>query len=103
MVQTRWSYINRNYSVLTEIEAILLDGHFVIEHSARSRSGLFFNFNGTAGMWRRAAIEDAGGWQHDTLTEDTDLSYRAQLRGWQFIYLPDIECPSELPVEMNAF
>src|SRR6202047_2892784 len=103
MVQTRWSYINRNYSVLTEIEAILLDGHFVIEHSARSRSGLFFNFNGTAGMWRRAAIEDAGGWQHDTLTEDTDLSYRAQLRGWQFLYLPNIDCPSELPVEMNAF
>jgi cellulose synthase/poly-beta-1,6-N-acetylglucosamine synthase-like glycosyltransferase len=103
MVQTRWSYINRNYSKLTEVEAILLDGHFVVEHSARFRSGLFFNFNGTAGIWRRAAIEDAGGWQHDTLTEDTDLSYRAQLRGWQFIYLPDIECPSELPVEMNAF
>ena len=103
MVQTRWSYINRNYSKLTEVEAVLLDGHFVIEHSARFRSGLFFNFNGTAGIWRRAAIEDAGGWQHDTLTEDTDLSYRAQLRGWQFIYLPDIECPSELPVEMNAF
>ena len=103
MVQTRWSYINRNYSKLTEVEAVLLDGHFVIEHSARFRSGLFFNFNGTAGVWRRAAIEDAGGWQHDTLTEDTDLSYRAQLRGWQFIYLPDIECPSELPVEMNAF
>jgi cellulose synthase/poly-beta-1,6-N-acetylglucosamine synthase-like glycosyltransferase len=103
MVQTRWSYINRNYSKLTEVEAVLLDGHFVIEHSARFRTGLFFNFNGTAGIWRRAAIEDAGGWQHDTLTEDTDLSYRAQLRGWQFIYLPDIECPSELPVEMNAF
>ncbi|MFY9730178.1 MAG: cellulose synthase family protein [Candidatus Acidiferrales bacterium] len=103
MVQTRWSYINRNYSKLTEVEAVLLDGHFVIEHSARYRSGLFFNFNGTAGIWRRAAIEDAGGWEHDTLTEDTDLSYRAQLRGWQFIYLPDIECPSELPVEMNAF
>ncbi len=103
MVQTRWSYINRNYSALTEVEAILLDGHFVIEHSARYRSGLFFNFNGTAGVWRRNAIEDAGGWQHDTLTEDTDLSYRAQLRGWQFLYLPDIECPSELPVEMNAF
>ena len=103
MVQTRWSYVNRHYSKLTEVEAILLDGHFVVEHSARFRSGLFFNFNGTAGIWRRAAIEDAGGWQHDTLTEDTDLSYRAQLRGWQFIYLPDIECPSELPVEMNAF
>jgi cellulose synthase/poly-beta-1,6-N-acetylglucosamine synthase-like glycosyltransferase len=103
MVQTRWSYINRDYSALTEVEAILLDGHFVIEHSARYRSGLFFNFNGTAGVWRRNAIEDAGGWQHDTLTEDTDLSYRAQLRGWHFLYLPNIECPSELPVEMNAF
>ena len=103
MVQTRWSYINRDYSALTEVEAILLDGHFVSEHSARYRSGLFFNFNGTAGVWRRSAIEDAGGWQHDTLTEDTDLSYRAQLRGWHFLYLPNIECPSELPVEMNAF
>src|ERR1700731_2039811 len=103
MAQTRWSYINRHYSPLTEVEAILLDGHFVVEHSARFRSGLFFNFNGTAGIWRRAAIDDAGGWQHDTLTEDTDLSYRAQLRGWRFVYLPEIECPSELPVEMNAF
>ncbi len=103
MVQTRWSYINRDYSTLTEIEAILLDGHFVIEHSSRYRSGLFFNFNGTAGIWRREAISDAGGWQHDTLTEDTDLSYRAQLHGWHFLYLPEIDCPSELPVEMNAF
>jgi cellulose synthase/poly-beta-1,6-N-acetylglucosamine synthase-like glycosyltransferase len=103
MVQTRWSYVNRSYSVLTEVEAILLDGHFAIEHSSRFRSGLFFNFNGTAGIWRRTAIEDAGGWQHDTLTEDTDLSYRAQMRGWQFLYLPEIDCPSELPVEMNAF
>ena len=103
MVQTRWSYINRNYSKLTEVEAIILDGHFAIEHSSRYRSNLFFNFNGTAGIWRRCAIEDAGGWQHDTLTEDTDLSYRAQLRGWQFLYLPEIACPSELPVEMNAF
>src|ERR1019366_2910264 len=76
---------------------------FVLEHGARSRGGCFFNFNGTAGIWRRIAIEDAGGWQHDTLTEDTDLSYRAQIRGWQFLYLPEIECPSELPVEMNAF
>jgi len=103
MAQARWSYVNRHYSPLTEVEAILLDGHFVVEHSARFRSGLFFNFNGTAGIWRRAAIEDAGGWQHDTLTEDTDLSYRAQLRGWHFVYLPEIDCPSELPVEMNAF
>ncbi len=103
MVQTRWSYINRNYSLLTRVQSILLDGHFILEHGARSRSGCFFNFNGTAGIWRRQAIEEAGGWQHDTLTEDTDLSYRAQLRGWKFLYLQDVECPSELPVEINAF
>ncbi len=103
MVQTRWTHINRNYSFLTEVEAILLDGHFVLEHSGRARSNVFFNFNGTAGLWRRCAIEDAGGWQHDTLTEDTDLSYRAQLKGWKFLYLQDVECPAELPVEMTAF
>src|SRR6202167_782560 len=103
MVQTRWTHINRSYSFLTQVEAILLDGHFVLEHSGRARSGVFFNFNGTAGVWRRAAIEEAGGWQHDTLTEDTDLSYRAQLKGWKFIYLQDVECPAELPVEMTAF
>ena len=103
MVQTRWTHINRNYSVLTQVEAILLDGHFVLEHSARSRSGVFFNFNGTAGMWRRSAIDEAGGWEHDTLTEDTDLSYRAQMKGWKFVYLQDVECPAELPVEMTAF
>jgi cellulose synthase/poly-beta-1,6-N-acetylglucosamine synthase-like glycosyltransferase len=103
MVQTRWTHINRHYSFLTEVEAILLDGHFVLEHSGRARSNVFFNFNGTAGMWRRSAIDDAGGWQHDTLTEDTDLSYRAQLKGWKFVYLQDVECPAELPVEMTAF
>src|SRR5260370_1139820 len=103
MVQTRWTHINRNYSLLTEGEAILLDGHCVLEDSARSRSGVFFNFNGTAGMWRRCAIDEAGGWEHDTLTEDTDLSYRAQLKGWKFVYLQDVECPAELPVEMTAF
>ena len=103
MVQTRWTHINRNYSFLTEVEAIMLDGHFVLEHSGRARSDVFFNFNGTAGMWRRQAIEEAGGWQHDTLTEDTDLSYRAQLKGWKFVYLQDVECPAELPVEMTAF
>jgi cellulose synthase/poly-beta-1,6-N-acetylglucosamine synthase-like glycosyltransferase len=103
MVQARWTFVNADYSLLTQVEHILLDGHFVVEHGARSRSGDFFNFNGTAGVWRRTAIDDAGGWQHDTLTEDTDLSYRAQLRGWHFLYLPDIECASELPVEMNAF
>jgi len=103
MVQTRWTHINRHYSLLTEVEAILLDGHFVLEHSGRARSGVFFNFNGTAGMWRRSAIDEAGGWEHDTLTEDTDLSYRAQLKGWKFVYLQDVECPAELPVEMTAF
>jgi cellulose synthase/poly-beta-1,6-N-acetylglucosamine synthase-like glycosyltransferase len=103
MVQTRWTYINRDYSLLTELQGILLDGHFVIEHGGRSRRGTFFNFNGTAGVWRRRAIEEAGGWEHDTLTEDTDLSYRAQLQGWRFLYLLDVECASELPVEMNAF
>jgi cellulose synthase/poly-beta-1,6-N-acetylglucosamine synthase-like glycosyltransferase len=103
MVQTRWTHINRSYSFLTEVEAILLDGHFVLEHSGRARHNVFFNFNGTAGIWRRQAIDDAGGWEHDTLTEDTDLSYRAQLKGWKFIYRQDIECPAELPVEMTAF
>jgi cellulose synthase/poly-beta-1,6-N-acetylglucosamine synthase-like glycosyltransferase len=103
MVQTRWTHLNRDYSFLTQVEAILLDGHFVLEHGARSRSGLFFNFNGTAGMWRRCVIDQAGGWQHDTLTEDTDLSYRAQILGWQFKYLQDVECPAELPIEMTAF
>jgi cellulose synthase/poly-beta-1,6-N-acetylglucosamine synthase-like glycosyltransferase len=103
MVQVRWDHVNRDYSRLTELQAMMLDGHFVIEHTARYRSGRFFNFNGTAGMWRRAAIDDAGGWSHDTLTEDMDLSYRAQLRGWQFIYLKDTISPAELPVEMNAF
>ncbi|PYV13405.1 MAG: glycosyl transferase family 2, partial [Acidobacteria bacterium] len=93
MVQGRWTWINRHFSNLTEVEAILLDGHFIIEHGGRNFSGRFFNFNGTAGMWRRAAIADAGGWQHDALTEDTDLSARAQLRGWKFVYDPTIECP----------
>ncbi|MDP9268703.1 MAG: glycosyltransferase family 2 protein [Acidobacteriota bacterium] len=103
MVQTRWTHLNRDYSFLTNVEAILLDGHFVLEHGGRSRSRVFFNFNGTAGMWRRQAIDEAGGWEHDTLTEDTDLSYRAQLKGWEFKYLQDVECPAELPIEMTAF
>jgi cellulose synthase/poly-beta-1,6-N-acetylglucosamine synthase-like glycosyltransferase len=103
MVQARWGHINENYSLLTKIQAILLDGHFVLEHGGRNRAGLFFNFNGTAGIWRRAAIADAGGWQHDTLTEDLDLSYRAQLRGWRFVFLHDLVSPAEVPVEMNAF
>jgi cellulose synthase/poly-beta-1,6-N-acetylglucosamine synthase-like glycosyltransferase len=103
MVQTRWTHLNRDYSMLTQIEAILLDGHFVLEHGARVRTGEFFNFNGTAGMWRIQSIADGGGWQHDTLTEDTDLSYRSQMAGWKFKYLPEVECPSELPIEMTAF
>jgi cellulose synthase/poly-beta-1,6-N-acetylglucosamine synthase-like glycosyltransferase len=103
MVQTRWGHINEDYSLLTKIQAILLDAHFVLEHGGRNRSGCFFNFNGTAGLWRRTAISDAGGWQHDTLTEDLDLSYRAQLRGWQFVFMQDHVAPAELPVEMNAF
>jgi cellulose synthase/poly-beta-1,6-N-acetylglucosamine synthase-like glycosyltransferase len=103
MVQARWGHINQDYSLLTKIQAILLDGHFVLEHGGRNRAGHFFNFNGTAGIWRRSAIEDAGGWQHDTLTEDLDLSYRAQLRGWRFVFLQDLVAPAEVPVEMNAF
>ena len=88
MVQARWGHLNQDYSLLTKVQAILLDAHFVLEHGGRNRSGLFFNFNGTAGIWRREAIESAGGWQHDTLTEDLDLSYRAQLAGWRFVFLP---------------
>jgi cellulose synthase/poly-beta-1,6-N-acetylglucosamine synthase-like glycosyltransferase len=103
MVQARWGHINQDYSLLTKIQAILLDGHFVLEHGGRHRSGRFFNFNGTAGVWRRVAIDDAGGWQHDTLTEDLDLSYRAQLRGWRFVFLSDVIAPAEVPVEMNGF
>jgi len=103
MVQARWGHINRDYSLLTRVQSVLLDGHFIVEHGGRNRSGRFFNFNGTAGVWRRRAIEDAGGWQHDTLTEDLDLSYRAQMRGWRFVYLQDLVSPAEVPVEMNAF
>ena len=103
MVQARWGHINQDYSLLTKIQSILLDGHFVLEHGGRYRAGRFFNFNGTAGVWRRIAIADAGGWQHDTLTEDLDLSYRAQLRGWRFVFLADLIAPAEVPVEMNAF
>jgi cellulose synthase/poly-beta-1,6-N-acetylglucosamine synthase-like glycosyltransferase len=103
MVQARWGHINQDYSLLTKVQSILLDAHFVLEHGGRNRSGLFFNFNGTAGIWRRDAIEDAGGWQHDTLTEDLDLSYRAQLRGWKFVFMPGLIAPAEVPVEMNAF
>jgi|SRR5436190_134691 len=103
MVQARWGHINQDYSLLTKIQSILLDAHFVLEHGGRNRAGCFFNFNGTAGVWRREAIADAGGWQHDTLTEDLDLSYRAQLRGWRFVFLPHVVAPAEVPVEMNSF
>jgi cellulose synthase/poly-beta-1,6-N-acetylglucosamine synthase-like glycosyltransferase len=103
MVQARWGHINQDYSLLTKIQAILLDAHFVLEHGGRNRAGCFFNFNGTAGIWRREVISDAGGWQHDTLTEDLDLSYRAQLKGWRFVFLPDLVSPAEVPVEMNSF
>ncbi|HNX95656.1 MAG TPA: glycosyltransferase family 2 protein, partial [Holophaga sp.] len=91
------------FNLLTQVQAILLDGHFIFEHTARHRSHAFFNFSGTAGMWRVKAIADAGGWQHDTLTEDADLSYRAQLKGWKGVYLKDLVVPAELPVEVNAF
>jgi cellulose synthase/poly-beta-1,6-N-acetylglucosamine synthase-like glycosyltransferase len=103
MVQMRWSHINSEYSLLTKVQAMMLDAHFVIEQTARNRCGGFFNFNGTAGMWRREAIEWSGGWQHDTLAEDTDLSYRAQLMGWHFVYLMDEDVPAELPVDISAF
>ncbi len=103
MVQARWSHENREENAFTRAQATLLDGHFVIEHKVRFDRGLFFNFNGTAGIWRRAAIEDAGGWQHDTLTEDLDLSYRAQLRGWRFSYAHAVAAPAELPPDIAAF
>jgi cellulose synthase/poly-beta-1,6-N-acetylglucosamine synthase-like glycosyltransferase len=103
MVQTRWSHLNSKYSLITRIQAIMLDGHFVIEHTARNWSGRFFNFNGTAGVWKKEAIEGSGGWQNDTLTEDLDLSYRAQLEGWKFIFLRDELSPSEIPVDINGF
>jgi hypothetical protein len=101
-IQTRWGHLNRGYSPLTRAQALGIDGHFIVEQTARSRAGLFLNFNGTAGVWRRECIEDAGGWQGDTLTEDLDLSYRAQLRGWRIVYLPDIVAPAELPVQISA-
>lgn len=103
MVQVRWEHLNRDFNILTRAQSILLDGHFVIEHTARNRSGRFFNFNGTAGIWRKSTIADAGGWQHDTITEDLDLSYRAQSKGWQFIYVNEQTAPAEIPVEMIAF
>jgi len=102
IVQTRWTHLNENYSMLTQLQAFGLNAHFFIEQSARNAEGYFMNFNGTAGVWRKQAILEAGGWSSDTLTEDLDLSYRAQLKGWQFVYREDIGSPSELPVAMNA-
>ena len=102
-IQTRWGHLNRDYSLLTYMQSILLDGHFMMEHCARNRSGRFFNFSGTAGIWRKDAIDSAGGWQHDTLTEDLDLSFRSQLAKWKFLFLPDSVSPAELPVDMNGF
>jgi cellulose synthase/poly-beta-1,6-N-acetylglucosamine synthase-like glycosyltransferase len=103
MVQGRWDHLNEADNRLTRVQALLLDGHFFFEHGGRYASGCFFNFNGTAGMWRRASIEDAGGWHTDTLTEDLDLSYRAQMRGWRFVFLEDVGVPAELPAEVGAF
>ncbi|MCX8010417.1 MAG: glycosyltransferase family 2 protein [Ignavibacteria bacterium] len=102
MVQTRWEHLNAEFSPLTKAEALALDGHFVIEQNIRNKSGFFINFNGTAGIWRKSCIYDAGNWEADTLTEDLDLSYRAQLRGWKFIFLKDVTSPAELPSEINA-
>ncbi|MEO0423597.1 MAG: glycosyltransferase [Pseudomonadota bacterium] len=103
MVQAQWDYLNRRDSLLTRLQGMLLDAHFTVEQTGRSAGDRFFNFNGTAGIWRRAAIIDAGGWQADTITEDLDLSYRAQLARWRFVYLRDVRCMSELPSDMNAF
>jgi cellulose synthase/poly-beta-1,6-N-acetylglucosamine synthase-like glycosyltransferase len=102
-LQTRWGHTNQRYNSLTQAEAMGIDGHFIIEQTVRSKNGFFLNFNGTAGLWRRACIEDAGGWQWDTLTEDLDLSYRAQMRGWKFDYLPDVVVPAELPPQVEAY
>jgi len=101
-LQTRWSHLNAGYSPLTQMQALALDGHFVVEQTVRQRSGWLFGFNGTAGLWRRACIDDAGGWQTDTLCEDLDLSYRAQLRGWRGLYLPDVDAPAEIPPQLAA-
>ena len=102
VVQTRWGHINRNYSILTKIQAFALDAHFTLEQVGRNSKGHFINFNGTAGVWRKACIIDAGNWEGDTLTEDLDLSYRAQLKNWKFKYLEDVETPAELPVVISA-
>ena len=101
-VQTRWGYTNRNYNLLTRAQALAMDAHFIVEQTARSRNHLFMNFNGSAGIWRRSCIEEAGGWQTDTLTEDFDLSFRSQMHGWNMGYLPDVVVPAELPASVEA-
>lgn len=103
MVQARWRFINASHSWLTQIQSLLIGPHFSIEHQVRFDRGLFFNFNGTAGVWRRSTIASAGGWRDDTVTEDLDLSYRAQMAGWRFVYLDDLEVPSEVPLTLPAF
>jgi cellulose synthase/poly-beta-1,6-N-acetylglucosamine synthase-like glycosyltransferase len=103
MLQTRWGHLNSDYSLLTRAQSMGIDGHFGVEQASRAWGGLFMNFNGTAGVWRKKAIEDAGGWQADTLTEDLDLSYRAQLEGWKLTFAPEVVCPAELPVSITAF
>jgi cellulose synthase/poly-beta-1,6-N-acetylglucosamine synthase-like glycosyltransferase len=102
LVQTRWEHLNREYSLITKTEAIALDGHFVIEQAVRNRAGFFINFNGTGGIWRKECILDAGNWEADTLTEDLDLSYRAQMKGWKFKYLINFTSPAELPSDINS-
>ncbi|MEM6814551.1 MAG: cellulose synthase family protein [Bacteroidota bacterium] len=102
MVQTKWGHLNKDYGLLTKIQAFWLDAHFTVEQKGREQAGSFINFNGTAGVWKKECIEDAGGWQYDTLTEDLDLSYRAQLKGWKFVYREEIESPAELPVVIPA-
>ncbi|NJW55461.1 glycosyltransferase family 2 protein, partial [Salinimicrobium oceani] len=102
VVQTRWGHLNEDYSLLTKLQAFLLDYHFILEQTGRNFGNHFINFNGTAGVWRKSCILDAGNWEGDTLTEDLDLSYRAQLKGWEFKYLREVETPAELPITIEA-
>jgi len=103
LVQTRWEHLNRDRNLLTRLQSFLIDGHFILEHTYRHRTGRFFNFNGTAGMWRRSCIDDAGGWSSSSITEDTEISFRAYVKGWEFVYLRDVTCPAELPADVDAY
>jgi cellulose synthase/poly-beta-1,6-N-acetylglucosamine synthase-like glycosyltransferase len=103
LVQARWEHLNLERNLLTRLQGFLLDGHFIVEHTFRNRTGRFFNFNGTAGVWRRACIDDAGGWSASSITEDTEISFRAQIRGWEFVYLKDLVVPAEVPADVDAF